>query len=492
MKNKNTIISILLSSLLMICVSCSDELDLSPISSYNADSFYATQSDFELALNGAYDELQDLYSYSEISFCEEGRSDNVLTETNYDAGILSRFTDDETTDALEAIWQGFWKLIDRCNAILDQIDNGSFDDAAYQNYYKGDALFLRGFAYFQLGWMYGGVPLIDHQMTSDEIKVTARSSQDETLAFAATDLNSAASLLPSTWPSSSELGKATKYAAEGILARLYMFQSNFSSAKTLLSDIIISGNYTMATDYSYCFLDAYDNSPEHVFQIQFASGDNGEGNVLPVVCAPEYIVSNMFPQGGGSPYLHVSHDLYDSYASNDIRRDFTIQLGYTDKSGIVDNVSCFYIKYNHGTIPSTKDDYEVNLPILRYTDVKMMYAECLNEEGYSSTGDAFTVLNSVRSRAGLDAYTATDLSDQDSYRNAIFQERRWEFACEWLRWFDLIRSGNAQTVMNTFLERSENGNGTYSMQDFQKIFAIPQYELDINGDTNYMWQNPGY
>ncbi len=491
MKIKNIPILILLPALLMTVVSCNDQLDLSPISSYNADSFYSTQSDFELAINGIYDSFQDVHYYSEIPFSLEGRSDNVTADTQYDPGKLSKFIDDETTGSLESIWYDYWIMIDRCNAVLDQVDDGTFDDENYRNYYKGEAYFMRGYTYFQLGWLYGGVPLIDHQMSTDEISETARSSQDETFTFAAGDLTQAASLLPESW-SGSEIGKATKYAAEGMLARLYLFQGNYLSAKPLLSDIISQGNYEMASEYSHCFLDAYDNSSEHILQVQYASGDVDEGNELPIVSAPEDIESDMFPSGGGSPYLHVSSDLYNSYENGDIRRDFNIQKGYTNMSGVVDTVTCFYIKYSRGTIPSTENDYEVNMPVLRYTDVKLMYAEVLNEESYVADGDAFTILNAVRDRAGLDPLTSTDLPDQSSFRTALFNERRWEFAGEYLRWFDLVRSGNAESVMNTFLQRKENGTNLYSMEDYQLIFAIPQYELDVNSNTDVMWQNPGY
>jgi hypothetical protein len=491
MKKINILAGILMIMFLTIFLSC-NKLDLSPISSYNANSFYKTESDFKTAVNGIYDKLQDLYYYSVYSQGIEARSDNVNMNTGYDAGIMSKFIDDASTGATEAIWQYCYQMIDRSNAVIDQIDAGTFTTESYRNYYKGEAYFLRGYAYFQLGFLFGGVPLVEKQMTAAEIALIARSTQDETFALAAKDLTQAATLLPEKWPSTSELGKATKYAANGILARLYLFQKKYSDAKPLLSDIISSGKYTMATKYGDCFIDQYDNSTEHVFQIQYKSGNVGEGNILPVVQAPENILSTMFPQGGGSPFLYVSSDLYDSYDPTDLRRNWNIQKGYTAKGNIVDLVTCFYIKYAHGSIPATKDDYEVNLPILRYTDVKMMYAEVLNELGYVANGEAFTILNEVRSRAGLAAKTSSDLPDKASFGTAIFNERRWEFADEFLRWYDIVRSGNAMTIMNNFLARPENGSTLYKMKDTQTIFAIPQYELDINKDTKIMWQNLGY
>ena len=485
MKNNKTIINIFLSVIiiLLISTSCDDKLDLVPISQYTVK--YETESDINGLVNGVYANLQDLYSYDKIPFCQEGRSDNVKTtdDNSYDATLMGKFTDDENTGAVASIWKESWKIINTCNDIIANIDNITFSDSNALNYKKGEALFLRGYAYFQLGWMYGGVPLIDKTLTSEELLQLSRSTQDETLAFAVTDLISAANLLPDTWVGS-DLGRATKYAAKGILARLYMFQNNTTAAKPLLKEIIDSKNYKMAETYVDCFLDSKDNSPEHVFQIQFASGDCGEGNVLPVVCAPEAIDDVLFPSGGGSPYLRVSDDLYDSYEPGDIRRDINIRKGYIDKSGTVDGITCFYIKYNHGAIPSTKDDYEVNLPVLRYTDVKLMYAECLG-----NTSDALDIINEVRTRAGLIDYTSSDIPDDETFTDKLFQERRLEFAGEWMRWFDLVRTGEAQSVINTFLLRTENGSGKYSMDATQNIFAIPHYEFTIIPDLT---QNPGY
>ena len=493
MKNNNIQKVILLSFLVVTVASCNKNLDLSPISSYNAANFYKTQNDFNLAVNGLYDKVQSLFFYSDYPNCIESRGDNVNTDTQYDAGNICKFIDNETTTSISEMWQYYFQLIDRSNAILDNIDNATFTSEDYRKFYKGEAFFMRGYAYSQLGYLFGGVPLLDKQKSAEEIKSIARSTQNETFSFAAKDFIQAASLLPTTWPSATELGKATKYAAEGMLARLYLFQKNFASAKLLLSDIISSGKYNMATNYADCFLDKYDNSQEHVFQVQYKSGNVGEGNILPVIWVPEPILSSMFPQGGSAQFLRVSSDLYDSYATGDIRRDFNIQKGYTNKSGVVDVVTKFYIKYGHGSIPATKDDYEVNLPVLRFTDVKLMYAECLNEEVYNGNGEAIAILNDVRSRAGLTtALTAKNVPDQASFRKAIFNERRWEFAGEFLRWFDLVRSGNAFSIMNTYLQRAENGTTLYKMKETQTIFAIPQYELLINPNKKIMWQNPGY
>jgi len=493
MKNINFLTKILLVLIPVAILSCTDYLDKEPISDYTTGGFYKTQDDFDHAVIGIYSLLQTLNS-EYIPSNLEGRSDNIKAyqtgHENDGYAWCSMFTDNASTSTLTNIWYNYWKMIDRCNAVIDQIDGATFEDEARRSYLKGEAYFLRGYSFFQLGWMFGGVPKIDHQMNPTEIKTTPRKTQSETFTFAATDLIKATELLPETW-AASELGKATKYSAQGILARLYMFQQKYSDAKPLLKSIISSGKYQMAASYGDCFIDTYDNSPEHLFQVQYTSGNVGEGNAFVAFEVPETFRSTLFPTGG-SLGMFVSDDLYNSYETGDLRRDFTIQKGWTNSAGEYNSVNLFYIKYAHGTLPTVKTDYAVNLPILRYTDVKLMYAEILNEEGYAANGEAFTILNEVRTRAGLAPLTSAQVATQAAFRAAMLKERRVEFACEYLRWFDLLRTGNAMSVMNTFFARSDEGSGKYKMEEYRSIFAIPQYELDVNSDERYMWQNPGY
>ncbi len=464
----------------MILHSCND-LDLNPISSYNSGSFYRTEKDFKIAITGAYSTLQILYSY-QVPSTLDGRSDDMsaiqpahMSDLTY---WVSSFTDNAGSPWIDNIWKNYWNQIDKCNAILDKIDDVSFDDETIYLCIKGEAHFLRGLAYFELGRMYGGVPLLNNKLTVDEIILVPRSTQEETFAFAANELSTATQLLPEAWPAA-DIGRATKYAAQGILARLYMFQNKLSDAKPLLQSIIESGRYQMAAKYEDCFTEAYDNSSEHVFQVQFASGGIGEQNDYVLYCVHENIKEDLFPIGG-SRGNYMSKDLYSSYEEGDLRRDFTLLNGWYDKTGNLNKNELFLVKYAHQTQPTSKGDYGVNLPILRYTDVMMMYAEILNEEGYVANGEAFSILNKVRSRAGLNPLIDSEVVSKEAFSDTILHERRVEFAGEYLRWYDLIRTGKAMQIMNAFLTQGNEGGGQYQMQEFHKLIAIPQYELDIN------------
>lgn len=475
-------------------VSCDDFLKTMPESSYSAAGSYQSQADFDYAIAGVYAAQQNLYQSNSCWFrLMIARSDDTRNGATYTYGV-DQFSDSDNVEHLTSGWQNLWTMINRCNLILDKIDAIDFKDSDRKSHIKGEAYALRAWAYYTLAWQFGGMPLIDHELTVSETKSVVRSSQEETFAFAEADYKKAIDLLPVSW-TGTDLGRVTKYAAEGGLARLYMFQSKFSAAKPYLKDIIDSGLYAMEEDYVNCFTDSHDNGKERVWEVQFTGNLSGEGQAFSTGMLPEgYKDAVLMPFSGYSTAMQVSLAMVDAYEQGDLRKDVSIVTDLTI-NGAVESKYHYILKYCHydAYTPQTQSDWANNIPILRYTDVKMMYAECLNEEGYVANGEAFTILNEVRGRAGLPALVSSTISDQNAFRKAIIQERRVEFAFEGLRWNDLVRWGIAQEVINQHFLVEDEGGGRYSMEgDFRKIFAIPYAELSRYNDESIMWQNPGY
>jgi hypothetical protein len=143
-------------------------------------------------------------------------------------------------------------------------------------------------------------------------------------------------------------------------------------------------------------------------------------------------------------------------------------------------------KYQNGTVAAA-NDWDIDWIALSYTDVLMMYAECLNEIGYQPNGEAFKILNDVRKRAGLPEKTAADVPNQASYRLWMEAERRSEFCFENLRWFDLVRTDRALDVMKTFLGKYGLANNIKSRDQY--LYPIPQ---SVRDNTPNIEQNPGY
>ena len=155
------------------------------------------------------------------------------------------------------------------------------------------------------------------------------------------------------------------------------------------------------------------------------------------------------------------------------------------------NASGNTIQYNfvkkYYDVPATKNDNGNNIPVIRYADVILMYAECVNEAGYQPAGEAMNYLNEVRVRAGLPVKTSTDIPNQQAFRLAMEQERRVELAFEGHRWYDLVRTDRAIPVLNSKkdqlrLVRLINAN--------DMVYPIPQSQIDIN--KTKITQNPGY
>ncbi len=190
---------------------------------------------------------------------------------------------------------------------------------------------------------------------------------------------------------------------------------------------------------------------------------------------------------GGSPYnLFLSTDIVNSFEPGDLRKNVAIRSTWLHKSGQMISTLPTCQKYQNGPV-SAASDWDIDWIVLSYTDILMMYAECLNELGYSSGGEAFTILNDVRQRAGLAKKTAVDVPDQQSFRLWMEQERRHEFCFENLRWFDLVRTDRALDVMKAFL--AQYGLEANLKSRDQYLYPIPQTIIDV---TPIIDQNPGY
>ena len=472
--------------------SCNEFLELTPESEYSVSGAYKTQNDFTQAIAGVYSVQQGLFN-SNASWLRAliARSDDIDANVQYIDG-MAQFTDNATTNWVGTTWNDHYEMINLSNLILARIDAGEFNDPKVKEYIRGEAHMFRGYAYWTLGWAFGGVPLLDKSLSIAEVKKVKRSTQDETFAFAAADYAKAAELLPESW-GGANMGRVTKYAAQGMLARLYMFQGKFAQAKPLLASVINSGKYKLEDKYRNAFDDGFDNGKERVWEVQFTGGLTGEGQWFATGLLPEgFNDPSVMPFSGYSTAMTVNPELRDSYEKGDLRRDVSTLKGIT-KNGVRDTISIFVRKYSHYTyVPKTQQDWANNIPILRYTDVKMMYAEALNEEGYMAGGEAFAILNEVRKRAGLPAKTAADLPNQGAFRQALRKERRVEFAFEGTRWLDLIRWGIAVETMNKFLADPLQGGGRYKMEPHQVLFALPFEEITRYDDSSVLPQNPGY
>lgn len=274
--------------------------------------------------------------------------------------------------------------------------------------------------------------------------------------------------------------------------------------------------YELAGKYEDCFSDEYNNGKERVWEVQYLGGTTGKalglsqsfsGWFIPSTLNKEkgdYAKLNGITFNGASSSIRASMSIAGDgvYETGDKRRDLTIVNNlYLDKSAPQADV---YVvrKFLRAAknAPTAVDEWGNNIPILRYTDVKLMYAEALNELDYATylSTDILPIINDVRKRAGLSAKLSSDFADKQAVLDYLVKERFVEFSFEGIRWPDLIRWDLAEEAMATHFALVDEGYNetteqpTYAMKSYNKLAPIPLSDILAYGNKDIMWQNDGY
>jgi tetratricopeptide (TPR) repeat protein len=446
---------IIRAALLVIALgSCKkDFLEVPPETTLTTPQFFKTQADFEQAINGVYAPLRTLYNNAWVM--GEMHSDNThyILNPNYRATIdqeqIADFIYDPSSAIATTQYTTDYLVIARANQVLAPIDAVDFADSVKNNI-KGQAYFLRALSYLDLVQYFGSVPLHLKPVESREETALPLTSTDSVYLQIIADAQQAATLLPAK--SVQEAGRATSGAAKTLLANVYMIRKDYADAEAQLKDIVNSGEYNLIPDYAAIFNPTVKNNSESVFEIQYKEGSEGYASnfitpFLPMPSSAEEVKAtlakyNVTPSNVQAltieSYNIPTPDVIAAYEAGDKRK--AASIGYGTASG---TAYPFVIKYlhPHSQFGITND----NFPVYRYAEVLLFLAEALNEQGKSS--EALTYLNQVRKRAGLGNINTTG---QDELRNTILHERRVELAFENKRWFDLVRTGNAQSVISAY------------------------------------------
>ena len=462
--------------------SCSDFLEQNPQTDLSENDFYKTADDILSAVNGAYSSLQEGDIYGNWYVFGEIPSDNtrnqlsgsVTTENEFD-----QFYIDTQNSMIANFWKAAYKVINRTNTILGRID-GIEINTELANRYKLECKFIRALMYFNLVRVYGDVPLVLKEISISESYDILREPKENVYNQIIADLKEAQDL-PVSY-STAEDGRATQGAAKALLANVYMTLHKYAEAETILAEIINSGRYSLLENtpgslnidgYKNVFSPVNHNSKEGIFEIQFLKGGYGEGSNYANNFAPENSGTNVVAVGGTGGNNIPEMDIYNAYEEGDLRRDFSMSLGYYDNRKNNEWVESRYV-CKFMDVPYQNNDASNNYPVIRYADVILMYAEALNQNG--KTAEACKYLNMTRRRGFGYQTTETspvDLQTTDKAQFALMveQERRVELAFENHRWFDLIRTGRAVEVM-----RSKG----FSLNETNLICPIPQKQIDVN------------
>lgn len=462
--------------------SCSDFLEQNPQTDLSENNFYKTADDILSAVNGAYSSLQEGDIYGNWYVFGEIPSDNTRNQLSGSVTTQNEFDQfyiDTQNSMIANFWKAAYKVINRTNTILGRID-GIEINTELANRYKLECKFIRALMYFNLVRVYGDVPLVLKEISISESYDILREPKENVYNQIIADLKEAQDL-PVSY-STAEDGRATQGAAKALLANVYMTLHKYAEAETILAEIINSGRYSLLENtpgslnidgYKNVFSPVNHNSKEGIFEIQFLKGGYGEGSNYANNFAPENSGTNVVAVGGTGGNNIPEMDIYNAYEEGDLRRDFSMSLGYYDNRKNNEWVESRYV-CKFMDVPYQNNDASNNYPVIRYADVILMYAEALNQNG--KTAEACKYLNMTRRRGFGYQTTETspvDLQTTDKAQFALMveQERRVELAFENHRWFDLIRTGRAVEVM-----RSKG----FSLNETNLICPIPQKQIDVN------------
>lgn len=466
-----------------------DFLQLSDPTRISGEDLYRDANGLNLALNAAYASLQEMYgkgsSGNGIYLFADVASDNSTALTSgAGLGDFETFITAPENINLQTMWNTVYRAIARCNSIIERAPAIDMD-ATLKARTIAEAKFIRALTYFNAVRIWGGVPLVVKEITSANDALSySRESVANVYGQIEADLSEIeqGTVLPARYTANADFGRVTRGAAKALLGKVYLTQKKYDLCKTKLGELIPRGSnafgYDLQASFANIFSITNELNSEIIFAVRYTKSGLGTGAPFFNWFLPESTGSAIVRVGGAQGFNTVRQDLYDAFPATDPRRAASIGV-YTAANG---SISYYTQKYTDN--PSIGFDTDNDWIVLRYADVLLMYAEAENELN-GPTALAINQVNDIRRRAyngTANNLTPAQTADQASLRLAIETERRLELSMEGHRWFDLVRTDRAVTVMNAHFTRYNIRNGANVVQIAQRntLFPIPLRETQIN------------
>ena len=520
---------------------CGDHLTEVPYSFVAPENFYRNGDDALAALAGAYAAFQADVDPLGIDDTEYyGRHFWMLTDYPTETMTVRLGATNERTEPdifrvhpahnyIIGVWQSAYHAVNRANSVIDNVPGITAMDGALRDRVVAEAKFLRAFHYFNLVRLFGDVPLFLSETRSLADIQRPRAPQAEVYAAIMGDLEAAAGVLPPVY-TGRDVGRVTSGAARALLAKVHAQHAAaggggpaaYVRAEAAARAVVASTRYQLLPSYASVFLQGNENNAEVIFDIQNVRTPGAGGHMCDQYAPRPLPVQTDFPWcDGQNPSFGVEWPFYYSYHADDTRRAATWLLTYTKKSGAVvtwDSTQNAVNAYGHFSpvphkfmdkAPGSLDGAEEpNFILLRYADVLLTLAEAINENT-GPNAEAYGFVNAVRRRAGV-----PDLPiglSQAAIRNAVFLERRYEFAGEGMGMFDSQRNWawarlriqefstpEARAFWNRarpsgcsscIARDSSVPKVTLNLDDHHRFYPIPQEAIAVNP---LLTQNAGY
>jgi hypothetical protein len=478
----------------MALFSCEDIITEEPIDFLVPGSFPANERDAVAATTAAYTRLDG----SIISFYYGFTPSDIAYQGQHNMRPISWFIGltAENGDAT-ALWQENYEGVSLANTVIRFVPDVEMNDEAFRDRLIGEAKFLRAYYYFELVRVYGGVPILTDVVTDTKnLEGITRNSPEEVYALIEQDLTDAIGVLPEQY-ADEDLGRATKWAATALLARVHLTQEEWQAANTRAQEIIASGMFGLIADYNalwsqnaeYVLLPNEEGAlvNENVFDIQFEQDERNDFKQS-WVASRDTEIGGVNTVGGGWENMLPTTDYLNMFEEGDLRKDISYVTeinGNVLESPRTPGAGPITGKYlNADGDPPKGNNGSQNTYVVRYSDVLLMRAEAENE--LNGPTNAYPFINEVRDRAGLPPLAGLD---QASFRQALRKERATELGFEGIRKYDLLRWGIfVETIRN--VDDPHMDVPAENIQEHHTLLPVPAREIEISEGS--LTQNPGY
>jgi hypothetical protein len=509
MKLYKSLIGIFTVTTALLMTGCTKKLDQSNPNSQTSATFWQTGDDAIKGVNAAYGSLLIDGTYMRFTpALLDIRGDDVRSNSPWTAfANIGRFALG-TADPAGYGWAfgAYYEGVARANQVLDNVPNIKMDDAL-KTRILGEAYFLRGLYFFHLVNFFGKVALPIHAPKANADFYVPQSTETQGWNQVKADFAKAAGMLPVSY-SGNDVGRATKGAALGFWGKALLFNKKFDSAAIELKAVIDLGIYDLMPNYKDNFTEDFENNKESIFEVQFSRSAGGQDlgwggipssgwgktSARAITFAPR-----SFGWTDVQPTRSVFNEFFlepDTAGNVDPRLDATIfynkpgemiygvpfDTHYANNPADLNDIFCKKYENGYGNKPNEFDwKSGINERIMRYSDILLMYAECLNET--NQTTAAYPYIQKVRGRVGLpDLATVKPNMTQAQMRDQLAHERLLEFCLEGHRFDDIRRWGwlSDPTKLATLKARDPEMNTYLPGREY---YPIPQSEID---------NNPGY
>lgn len=529
---------------LLMLASC-NKLDLTPTNKFTEDNYWTSPEKANMVLNMAYSQMTN----SDYFFKTEALSDNLYEGRGSSSEkAISSGQADASNGRFSGEWKDCYSGIKTCHTFLENVDRVPNMDEALKTRMKAEARFIRAYLLFRLTTWFGDVPMFDHDLTLSESKSISRTPQAEVLTFIRSELDAVAVVLPAFGKYANEgNGRITSGAAIALKARTYLYSSDWANVVITCEKLINTetyGKYSLFPSYEELFLPANEYNSEVILDINYVPSLRTWGNYFDYAplsvgarvnaLAPTQELVNDYIMVNGKE-INASGSTYNEaspYKNRDPRLnatvvyhefpwkkpDGTVQIIYI-KPGTAPNQSAAVDEYKGQGTNSTSTGYYMrkyydptslasftsglNLILIRYADVLLMYAEAKNELGQMNESIWNMTIKALRARAGFTdpgALVFNATATKAELQSTIRRERRCELALEGLRIFDLRRWKSAEVTLNGYPHGAKYGDASIDngyirldkrtfKKDRDYLWAVPQSEKDLNPALG---QNSGY